>query len=471
MTSYQALARNSVYVTAVNYAVYFVNIFVQIILARLLLPDDYGSFALAASIIEVAFVALALDISTAALQLGGRKEVYENAVAFSYLNCAVLTAAGAALTFALSFFLDREIVVIFAVTFAFRLFNLFSKLSLTFLEKDFLFLKTGLLKAAVRLLSLAAGVLMAWRGMGVYSLVAIDAINCLALFLLSLRASPLRFNRSAIDRALLASILRQSLRLHNYRISNILFYRLPNILIGFLTRGKTVVGLLDRGLYWAGLTNTVTSGFHSQVLFVFFTRNQEQQGVLEESLNWALWLLSRLGIVLALVFLLFPEEFVRVVLGSKWTDLAPYLRAMSAYAFFIVLYNVLLMIYVSLKRENVLTRTQHAANAFLILIVCAIFALDLDWSLLAAGFSVIASALFFYLALALRRENIRVRLWFVLRTPLIAAAAAGAGTALLGIRNLYLGGLWLAACLAAPLLLLERDCLGKVYRVVLAGRK
>lgn len=439
MSDFRKIALSSVYVTAMNYSIYFTNIFVQAATARFLVPDDYGNFALAASIIEVMFVIFALDFSTAALQMGGMDGIYENAAALCAMNMAALLIIGGVSILFLRAHFDRVVIDVFCMVFFFRLFNIISKLYLTFMEKDFLFLKSGVLRGAVRLCSLFTGLGMAYAGFGIYSLVAAEAINCFALFTLSVLFSPLRLKLRVIDIALAKKTILQSLKLLSYRVSNVLFYRLPNILIGALTHDKHIIGTLDRGLYWAGLPTTVTAAFHSQILFVFFSGKQGQKKALKDSLNWALWSMARLSICFSLIIYFYTEGFVILVLGKNWLSLIPILKMLSMYSFFLLLYNIMIQLYIGLKKETVLTRLQHLANVALVLTILSIFHFRLPWTNLSMVFSLTTAFLFLALSLLIRDSEIKVRFWFVFKTPLVLGVASASLIAMLNVSNIYYG--------------------------------
>ena len=60
---YKKALKSSFALIGINYTIYAINVIVQLLLVRLLIPDDFGTFVLILSVVEIISIFLAFDFS------------------------------------------------------------------------------------------------------------------------------------------------------------------------------------------------------------------------------------------------------------------------------------------------------------------------------------------------------------------------------------------------------------------------
>ena len=75
---YKKALKSSFALIGINYTIYAINILVQLLLVRLLIPDDFGTFVLILSVVEIISIFLAFDFSNSCIYYQDKKEDWQN---------------------------------------------------------------------------------------------------------------------------------------------------------------------------------------------------------------------------------------------------------------------------------------------------------------------------------------------------------------------------------------------------------
>lgn len=302
-----------------------INLVVQIILARLLLPDDFGSLAIIVAVANYAAQFVQAGLATALVQ---KKELDD--LDISTLLSASLSVA--AVCYIVLFFAAPKIVAYYEMPFLlwpFRaqmlilFFNAINSIQTAVLSRQMRF-KTLFIRSAIAVpLSGAIGIGMAYAGFGLWALIAQSLSNAFFVVLIMFIGSGMRFG--------LRFSWPHAKKLYAFS-SKIL---LTTLISGFsdtfrtMTIGKAYsssdLGYYNKAYTYSGYMTNVVNASISSVLLPTFSRKQTEPEILKNMARKSVRLTS---------FLMFPalagvfavaKPLTLVLLTEKWADIVPFL--------------------------------------------------------------------------------------------------------------------------------------------------
>lgn len=303
-----------------------VNFILQIILARLLSPSDYGIIAMMAIFLQVAAVFINSGFGKALIQKQDCKENDYSTV--FYYNLAVSIGIYIIL-FAISplvaRFYDIPILTdVMRVASLVVIINALSIVQIIKLEKSIDFKSRSIVIFVSSLLSGIAGIIMAYYGFGVWALCGQSLLNSLlqlVLFYLNIRWWPsLVFSRESFHELFSfgSKILATS-------IINVIYSNLYTIVIGKRFNSRDL-GFYSRADHFAIFPSSNLCSIISGVAFPTLSKIQDD----DDKLRFAYRKIIRYS-----SFIIFPlmtglaavaAPFIRTLLGEKWAETIPYLQ-------------------------------------------------------------------------------------------------------------------------------------------------
>lgn len=350
--------RGSMIVATGNYLVYAATILAQLWLIRLLAPADYGFYAIVIVIVELTYVLLMVEFATACVYRMEDDNVFHTAVLMAIVWCGGVTLLLWLIGPLAKHWIDDKTwsfvtILVFAKT-AYGVGAVYGG----YIERD---LKLGYLtvvRSLSRIVALMFGIFLAENGYGVQALLAIDILNYALATILTIIVSPLKVRWRHYSIALGKIVLQKGYSQFQFRLSGIVLYRSPVMLVEAITGDKALVGLIDRAMYVAGLANAVTSAFHSKIAFIVFRRLSSIPGALSHNLDILLWIIPRLLSPIPVLFVAYSDSIVTWLFGEQWHLLAPILRGLAAFSIIVVVYNVLNQALMGLDSLKKVTITQ-----------------------------------------------------------------------------------------------------------------
>ena len=311
------------------------NLAAQILLARLLLPTDFGYVTRAMYVF--AFFAALKEFGLSFALLHHRDRAEEMAPTHLVLNTA-LAAAGMGLAAATALWLDIPTVTPIILWLA--AFNLLKSASLTpeiLLRKDFEFTWLAVAHGAATVLSLTAAVLLAWKGYGVWALVVgytPHSIGYVAIF------SVLVWVRKA-------NVVSKGFRLRRdharrlfgygrwYWISGMVTYltlQYDKFIVDRLV-GINSLGLYERAYTYAQMPTGAITHVIASVTSSVYARYQKDRESLSRAFTKVFGIIFRVSAPVALILFVEAEALTHLLLGKAWLGLIPVLRWLIVYAF------------------------------------------------------------------------------------------------------------------------------------------
>jgi PST family polysaccharide transporter len=347
--------------------VYVLTFLGNIALVRMLLPEDFGVVALAASLVGLIEIFTTFAFNTVLIQQRDQaslvRTVFQGALA-----ALVLKLVLAVLVFVAAHGLyDSLIWIIFAVITASKMFSGLGPLLVARLEKRGDFLWATFVTSGSALIGVLAAVAAVSSGAGLYGLLLREALPPMLVF-----AAMVVFYRGLLPRGLLNVNRRQlrvvasaATRLYFQRGAELAYMRLPLLMIEALF-GAVALGLYAQATYLVTLINRITGVINQQVATVFFSRNRRNA---RETRLGFLWLLG-VNLILALpamaLLTLYPEQIVLFLWDEDWLAAVPYLQLMAAMTFLLPLFSILKSRLLGLRRNHAITAVYGAGLVFLV---------------------------------------------------------------------------------------------------------
>lgn len=337
---------------------------VQIILARLLLPADYGIIALIVVFIAISQIFVESGLGTALIQKKEVTEIDYSSVFYLSLGVALISYSilFVAAPFIAAFYNQPSITAVLRVLGLILFFGALNSVQNAIIARNFLFRKLFISSFAAVLIAGTIGIGMAYTGYGVWALVGQQLASIVALCAImgfTLRWRPkLLFSLVRVKELYSFGwkLLTSSLIGVTYEnLSLLVIGKLyPASMLGYYTKGREFPGIL---------VSNIDSSIQA-VMLPAYSRNQDNKFVVKQIMRRALVTSS---------FLVFPamaglaavaEPLIELLLTDKWLIAVPFLQIFCAtYAFWPV-HTANLQAINALGRSDIFLKTEIARMAF-----------------------------------------------------------------------------------------------------------
>ena len=371
------IVRSLIYKFTERFAVKLIGFVLGILLARLLSPEIAGQVALLEVFVNLSFTLIDEGINSALVQTKNADErdymtVFVITLGLALFAVAVLEVAAPAIA---GYYRSPEITLPLRVYAFSLLFSSFNSIQVARLQREMRFREMMLCNLAATVIAGGLGVALAYRGAGLWSLVAYHfgqiVLSCLAA-LLVLRWLPHgRFSKESAKR--LGGF---GLKMLGASVVSNLYNSLRPLIIGrrFTTAD---LGYYDRGQKFASTISLNLDTAIRSVMFPVLARSQDDT----EQFCAILRRMKQLG-----CFVVFPvmfglaaaaEPVVRLLLTEKWLPAVPFLVLLSIGEAQVPLTSSNLVALKSLGRSDLYAK-QEVLRRVLMLLVLAVSVLAFD---------------------------------------------------------------------------------------------
>ena len=306
-----------------------VSFFVTLVLARLLMPEDYSVISVTAIFFTFCRVIINGGLNTALVQK-------KDADSLDYSSVLCVTVSIAAILYVVAFLAAPWIAKLYAkeqLTVVIRVMGLsffimaFKSVLNAYTSSHLQFRKFFFATIVGTVISAAVGIGMALKGFGAWALVAQEMTNNLidTLMLLVTTGMEIRL-RCSFER--LKSLF--SFGIHNFVSSlvSVIYDQVSPLVIGL--RFTTVdLAFYTKGQSFPGLINTTLSETMSEVLFPVMTKVQDSledvRNVTRRYMKTSTYVIFPIMVGLMVV----ADTFVRLLLTEKWMNCAIYIKIFS----------------------------------------------------------------------------------------------------------------------------------------------
>ena len=322
-----SIAKKAIYGTfwmaGISYVGFAINFVIQLVLVRLLVPEDFGLFALGLSIAEILFIFFSFSFSMAVVQIQEAESLFDTAFYLSLISGFLILLIGGVISICISPHYPFPSVLAFFILCALQPLQGCSSIYSASMEKELQFKKNAFVRGIATNFSGFGAIFLAYLGVGVWSLVGREMITAL-LMLMGMRwFSHDRFHQR-FNRETAKKLLSFGYKMLFSRGLEIIYNRVPNFFIGTFA-GTRALGLFSQTYYLATLPNTILSPAHQNVAFATYSKVQDDHEKMSKAFYITNYFFIRLLLPFMLVLLFYPSEILGILYGDKWIEASPML--------------------------------------------------------------------------------------------------------------------------------------------------
>lgn len=299
---------------------------VQIVLARLLVPEQYGIIAIVMVFILLANVFVQSGFNTALIQKKDADNVDFSSVLYLSITVAALLYIIIYFTapFISSFYTQPLLVPVLRVLSLTLFIGAFNSIQNAYVAKNMLFKKLFFSSLGAIMVSGLVGVSLAYLGFGVWALVAQQLTNQLSIAIIlwfTVKWRPhLLFSYERIK-----ILFRYGSRLLASRLLDTLYRDLRTLIIGKMYT-PDMLGLYNRGEQFPKLIVSNINGSIQSVMLPALSAHQDNKirvkGMMRRAIVTSSFLVFPMMVGMAVV----AEPMVKIILTDKWLPTVPFLQ-------------------------------------------------------------------------------------------------------------------------------------------------
>jgi len=186
----------TLWMSGISYIGFAVNFGIQLILVRLLAPEDFGLFALGLSIAEMLFIFFSFSFSMGVIQIQESTDLFDTAFYLSLISGFVILVIGGIVSLIISSFYSLPSVIAFFSLCALQPLQGCMSIYSASMEKELRFKQNAIVRGISTNLSGFGSILLAYMGFGVWSLVGREVITAFLMFIGMRLFSSYRFGKN-----------------------------------------------------------------------------------------------------------------------------------------------------------------------------------------------------------------------------------------------------------------------------------
>ena len=309
-----------------NCGIQGIQFIVQIVLARLLLPEDYGLISLVTTFIAIANVFVQSGFNTALIQNKDSDEVDFSSVFYLSLIVALIAYIGifCSAPIVANFYGEPELILILRVLGVTLFFGALNSIQNAVIAKNMQFKKLFFSSLGASLVSGIVGIVLAYNGLGVWALVSQQIFSQISITIIlwfTVKWRPtLVFSRKRVR-----VLFNYGSKLLASSLVDTIYMNLRNLVIGKVYTPE-MLGMYNRGQQFPQLIVNNINGSIQSVMLPTLSSEQDNRSRIK--------IIVRRSIVTS-SFIIFPamiglatiaEPVVKILLTNKWLPCVPFLQ-------------------------------------------------------------------------------------------------------------------------------------------------
>jgi O-antigen/teichoic acid export membrane protein len=311
-----------------------VQFIVQIILARLLLPEDYGIIALVVIFTTIAGVFVQSGLNTALIQKKNADEVDFSSVFYLslFMACLIYIILFFAAPFIAAFYGESQITSIFRVLSITLFFGAFNSIQNAVVARNLQFKETVFQQYRCHMISGTVGIYMAYTGFGVWALVGQQISNQLFVTMIlwfTVRWRPkLLFSLGRVKR-----LFSFGWKLLMSALIDTVYRDLRSLIIGKMYN-PAMLGFFNRGQQFPSIIVSNINGSIQSVMLPVLASQQDNRPRVKNMMRRAIVTSSFMIFPTMVGLAVIAEPLVKLLLTDKWLPSVPFLQIFCiVYAF------------------------------------------------------------------------------------------------------------------------------------------
>lgn len=384
------------------------SLIIPIILARLLLPEDFGLVAMATVFTGIS--ALLLDFGTGAAIIQKQQQdicfqssVFWFNVLLGFIIWALIIIAAPHIARLYNQAILRHIIYLTSISILLQSMNI---VPVALLKKKFDFFSLAFASIIAQFISAITAIVMALNGFGVWSLVYYSLVNTVFFtVILWTRANwkpKLKFQISHIN-----EIFRFSFFLTAAKFLNYFERQADKFIVGYMM-GSASLGLYSKAYSFLLKPTKTISGFVNPVVYSSMSEHQNDTGKLKSMYLNTTQALAMVFFPIAITLIIFAEPLVIFVLGNQWIDLIPLVPVFATILLYKPLHKINSEIFKSLGKTDVFFKLW----AFFTPLIIIGFLIGSKFGIIGVGLSyAITSFLLFLTSTYIVKRMVNIRLF------------------------------------------------------------
>ena len=333
-------------------AQFLIRLTSQIVVARLLVPADYGLVAMVTPIIALVALFGNLGLTQAIIQQRDISHEELNTLFWIGVAANILAAlVTAALTPLAAWFYREPRVILIALMLALLLpISAMSSVHSAILNREMRFSRMAIVDLLTAGLALIVGVVSALNHLSYWSLVLMTATEAVMKVLLVWLLTQWRPSRPRIARGATAAVL-VGAHVTGYNLAGYLTTSADNLLLGAF-RGESELGLYDRGYKIVTQPMTQLAAPFSRLALPLLMRLRNDEPRYRNVFRRMNQMMLLLALPAILATMIFARPLVILLLGDQWAKAAPVIAWLSLGATGSTLYSSTYWIFLSQGRSR-----------------------------------------------------------------------------------------------------------------------
>jgi PST family polysaccharide transporter len=318
--------------SAANYVAQATVLVFDVVLARILAPEDFGVVALGVALVELYFIAAAWSFPVAVIHYRGprEREVIRTATTLAVVTGMLAVMLVGVSTPLLDRVYGRELVWVVAALAAVQVVGLVSGVHGATVEKELRYGKLGAVTVAEALSRMVTSFVAALAGLELWSLVAGRVAGAGVQFVGVLRIS--RFSLGfGVDREAGRWLWGMGARMFVSRAMEAVLYRFDKFVVGSLM-GAQALGFYSRAFMFSELGTRFLSSAVVTVALPMYSAMQDERDRMMRTYDLMMAGFVRLLGGFAVLLAVAAEDVLEVLYGSQWLPAGPSLSVLCVYA-------------------------------------------------------------------------------------------------------------------------------------------
>lgn len=315
-------------------SVQIISFIITIVLARLLMPEDYGIIALVAILIALADVIVDGGLNMALIQKKDADNLDFSTVFFLTLALSVVLylVLYSAAPFIASFYKSMELISVIRVLALSLFFYALNSIQRAYVSRKMLFRKMFYCNLLAVILSGLIGIVLAYKGYGVWALVSQSISN---IFMSSLLMWFVIHWRPSVSFSFkrFSGLFSFGWKLFVSNFIITLFVKLRALIIGRMYQPATLA-FYDKGNQFPGLISDTVCGAIQSILFPAYSEVQDDRVRVKSMMRRSINVTCLFMFPLMAGLIAVSKPLVIVLLKEKWIPCVPFLQIICISNFF-----------------------------------------------------------------------------------------------------------------------------------------
>lgn len=347
----------------------------SILIARQLVPSEYGILAVLTIFLTVASIFIDSGFSSALIRKIDRTQTDYSTIFFLnlFLSIAFYLVLFVSSGKIAEYFHIPELKVVTKVIGLTLIFNSISIIQVTKLKIEMNFAFQAKVNVLTILFTSITGFILALNGFGVWTLVAQNVLATAlpALFYWS-------FSKWKPSFVFSLKTLREMFSFGSKLLISGLFdalYKNFNQFVLGKYYSASALGLYNTADSYSGMPANIINSTAIKITYPLMVKYQNDNSILTSYSNKIILLISYFSIFFAVLFIVFAESIVLFLLTDKWIELVPYLQILSVSYVFIPVYSQFQNLFQIKGKSDVFLKVNLLSkiSGFLLMIVSAYF--------------------------------------------------------------------------------------------------